>query len=300
VQDKPRLFSTFMMWMLAQLYHNLPEAGDLPKPKLVFFFDEAHLLFDDASKAFLEQVQQVVRLIRSKGVGVYFVTQIPTDVPDDILAQLGHRVQHALRAHTPDDDKALNATVRTFPKTTLFDLRETLTTLGIGEAAVTILDSRGVPTPVFPVRLIPPASRMGPLTGERSRTARRTVGQVGCAGGRATNSVGAGRAHTDVDGRQDRNGGGGGTGHDGGPDRGARTGARNLWHAGRIAGAGNHAQPLVRPKYPWARMLGRHRNFATWSSRPLASGRSHGESRPRACQRRSALWSASPMGRVSS
>ena len=164
VQDKPKLFSTFMMWMLAQLYHNLPEAGDLPKPKLVFFFDEAHLLFDGASKAFLEQVQQVVRLIRSKGVGVYFVTQVPTDVPDDILAQLGHRVQHALRAHTPDDDKALNATVRTFPKTTLFDLRETLTTLGIGEAAVTILDSRGVPTPVFPVRLIPPASRMGPLT----------------------------------------------------------------------------------------------------------------------------------------
>jgi DNA helicase HerA-like ATPase len=166
VQDKPRLFSTFMMWMLAQLYHNLPEAGDLPKPKLVFFFDEAHLLFDGASKAFLEQVQQVVRLIRSKGVGVYFVTQVPTDVPDDVLAQLGHRVQHALRAHTPDDDKALNATVRTFPKTTLFDLRETLTNLGIGEAAVTILDGRGVPTPVFPVRLIPPASRMGPLTPE--------------------------------------------------------------------------------------------------------------------------------------
>ncbi|MEO8031309.1 MAG: helicase HerA-like domain-containing protein [Gemmatimonadota bacterium] len=170
VQDKPRLFSTFMMWMLAQLYHNLPEAGDLPKPKLVFFFDEAHLLFDGASKAFLEQVQQVVRLIRSKGVGIYFVTQVPTDVPDDILAQLGHRVQHALRAHTPDDDKALNATVRTFPRTTLFDLRETLTTLGIGEAAVTILDSRGVPTPVFPVRLIPPSSRMGPLTADELKT----------------------------------------------------------------------------------------------------------------------------------
>ncbi|HKV74122.1 MAG TPA: helicase HerA-like domain-containing protein [Gemmatimonadales bacterium] len=164
VQDKPRLFSTFMMWMLAELYHNLPEAGDLPKPKLVFFFDEAHLLFDEASKAFLDQVEQVVRLIRSKGVGVYFVTQVPTDVPDSVLAQLGHRVQHALRAHTSDDDKALNATVRTFPKTSLFDLRETLTTLGIGEAAVTILDARGVPTPVFPVRLVPPASRMGPLT----------------------------------------------------------------------------------------------------------------------------------------
>ena len=117
VQDKPLLWSTFMMWMLAELYHNLPEAGDLPKPKLAFFFDEAHLLFADASKAFLDQVQQVVRLIRSKGVGVYFVTQTPKDVPDDVLAQLSNRVQHALRAHTPDDDTALRATVRTFPKT---------------------------------------------------------------------------------------------------------------------------------------------------------------------------------------
>ena len=116
-QDKPALFSTFMMWLLAELYHNLPEAGDLPKPKLVFFFDEAHLLFDEASKAFLDQIQQVVRLIRSKGVGVYMVTQTPKDVPDEVLAQLGNRVQHALRAHTPNDDKALKATVRTFPKT---------------------------------------------------------------------------------------------------------------------------------------------------------------------------------------
>ena len=116
VQDKPKLFSTFMMWLLAELYHNLPEAGDLDQPKLVFFFDEAHLLFNDASKAFLEQVEQVVRLIRSKGVGVYFVTQTPKDVPTDILAQLSNRVQHALRAHTPDDEAALNAAVRTFPQ----------------------------------------------------------------------------------------------------------------------------------------------------------------------------------------
>ena len=164
VQDKPRLFSTFMMWMLASLYHNLPEAGDLPRPKLVFFFDEAHLLFADASKAFLDQVEQVVRLIRSKGVGVYFVTQTPKDVPDDILAQLSNRVQHALRAHTPEDDAALNATARTFPKTTLFDVRQVLTNLGIGEALVTVLDPRGVPTPSLPVRLIPPTSRMAPLT----------------------------------------------------------------------------------------------------------------------------------------
>ncbi|HKH83841.1 MAG TPA: helicase HerA-like domain-containing protein, partial [Gemmatimonadales bacterium] len=164
VADKPRLFSTFMMWMLAELYHNLPEAGDLPKPKLVFFFDEAHLLFDDAPEAFLDQIEQVVRLIRSKGVGVYFVTQTPKDVPEGVLAQLSNRIQHALRAHTPDDDKALKATVRTFPKTSYYDLEETLTSLGIGEAVVTVLNARGVPTPVVATRLIPPASRMAPLT----------------------------------------------------------------------------------------------------------------------------------------
>jgi DNA double-strand break repair helicase HerA and related ATPase len=164
VQDKPRLFSTFVMWLLAELYHNLPEAGDLPKPKLVFFFDEAHLLFADASKAFLEQVQQVVRLIRSKGVGVFFVTQTPTDVPDEVLAQLSNRIQHALRAHTPNDETALRATVRTFPKTSFYDLGETLTSLGIGEAVVTVLDARGAPTPVVAARLVPPASRMAPLT----------------------------------------------------------------------------------------------------------------------------------------
>jgi DNA helicase HerA-like ATPase len=153
-----------MMWLLAQLYHTLPEEGDLPKPKLAFFFDEAHLLFADASKEFLNQVQQVIRLIRSKGVGVYFVTQTPKDVPDEVLAQLSNRVQHALRAHTPDDDTALRATVRTFPKTEFYDLEETLTSLGIGEAVVTVLDARGTPTPVVATRLIPPSSRMAPLT----------------------------------------------------------------------------------------------------------------------------------------
>ena len=166
VADKPRLFSTFMMWMLAELYHTLPEVGDLPKPKLVFFFDEAHLLFEEAPKAFLEQVEQVVRLVRSKGVGVFFVTQTPKDVPQDILAQLGNRVQHALRAHTPDDEKALKAAVRTFPKTAFYDLAETLTSLGIGDAVVTVLNTRGVPSPVVATRLIPPASRMAPLTPE--------------------------------------------------------------------------------------------------------------------------------------
>ncbi len=164
VQDKPALFSTFMMWLLAELYHNLPEAGDLPKPKLVFFFDEAHLLFDQAPRAFIEQIEQTVRLIRSKGVGVYLVTQSPRDVPDSVLAQLGNRIQHALRAHTPDEEQALRSAVRTFPRTTFYDLEETLQSLGIGEAIVTVLDGRGVPTPVVATRLIPPASRMAPLT----------------------------------------------------------------------------------------------------------------------------------------
>ncbi len=164
VQDKPALFSTFMMWMLARLYHDLPEVGDVDKPKLVFFFDEAHLLFESASKAFLDQVEQVVRLVRSKGVGVYFVTQNPKDIPADILGQLGHRVQHALRAFTPDDEKALRAAARTFPKTERYDIEETLTTLGIGEAFVTVLRPNGAPTPPFAVRMIPPATRMGTLT----------------------------------------------------------------------------------------------------------------------------------------
>jgi hypothetical protein len=164
VQDKPALWSTFMMWMLARLYHDLPEVGDVDKPKLVFFFDEAHLLFRDASKAFLDQVQQVVRLIRSKGVGVYFVTQSPKDVPPEILGQLGNRVQHALRAFTPDDEKALKAAARTFPKTTFYDVPSTLTSLGIGEALVTVLSDTGAPTPPFATRIAPPASRMGPLT----------------------------------------------------------------------------------------------------------------------------------------
>ena len=163
VQNKPALFSTFMMWLLARLFAELPELGDPPKPKLVFFFDEAHLLFRDASKAFLDQVGQVVRLIRSKGVGIFFVTQSPKDVPAEILGQLGTRVQHALRAFTPDDEKALRAAARTFPKTEFYDVEETLTTLGIGEALVSALAANGAPTQPFATRLIPPGSRMAPL-----------------------------------------------------------------------------------------------------------------------------------------
>ncbi len=178
MQEKPALFSTFMMWMLARLYNTLPEAGDLDKPKLVFFFDEAHLLFDGASKEFKEQVERVVRLVRSKGVGVYFITQSPKDVPADILGQLGNRVQHALRAFTPDDEKALRAAARTFPKTTFYDVPGTLTSLGIGEAFVTVLNDSGAPTPPFAVRMVPPSSRMAPLTPEELRAKISSSAQV--------------------------------------------------------------------------------------------------------------------------
>ena len=166
VMAKPRLFSTFMLWMLAQLYQELPEAGDLPRPKLAFFFDEAHLLFDDASDALMEQIELTARLIRSKGVGVYFVTQSPTDVPSSVLSQLGNRVQHALRAFTPQDADDLRKTARTFPKTEHYDVEETITSLGIGEALVTLLTAKGVPSPLAATRLIPPDSRMAPADPE--------------------------------------------------------------------------------------------------------------------------------------
>ena len=162
VQDKPRLFSTVLMWLLAELFEELPEAGDLDKPKLVFFFDEAHLLFADATDAFLESVTQTVRLIRSKGVGIFFVTQVPDDVPAEVLGQLGNRVQHALRAFTPDDAKALKAAASTYPKSDFYDVEELLTSMGIGEAAVTTLSDKGVPTPVVHTSLRAPASRIGP------------------------------------------------------------------------------------------------------------------------------------------
>ncbi|NYG54419.1 helicase HerA-like domain-containing protein [Nocardioides perillae] len=158
--DRPAVFSTFLMWLLADLFHDLPEVGDVDKPKLVFFFDEAHLLFDDASEAFLDQVAQTVRLIRSKGVGVFFVTQQPTDVPDEVLAQLGSRVQHQLRAHTPNDAKALKETVATYPHPEYDDLGRVLTGLGTGEAIVTVMGERGAPTPVAWTRLPAPRSLM--------------------------------------------------------------------------------------------------------------------------------------------
>lgn len=161
VADQPTLFSTFLMYLLAELFEVLPEVGDLDKPKLVFFFDEAHLLFRDASKDFIAAITQTVRLIRSKGVGVFFVTQTPKDVPGDVLAQLGSRVQHALRAFTPDDARALRASVRTYP-TSGYDLERVLQELGTGEAIVTVMGEKGAPTPVAWTRLRAPRGLMSP------------------------------------------------------------------------------------------------------------------------------------------
>jgi uncharacterized protein len=162
LQDRPAVFSTFLMWLLADLFHDLPEVGDPEKPNLVFFFDEAHLLFTDASKDFLQAITQTVRLIRSKGVGVFFVTQSPTDVPEEVLGQLGSRIQHQLRAATPNDAKALKATVNTYPTSGYDDLGSVILSLGIGEAVVTVMNERGAPTPVAWTRLRAPESTMGP------------------------------------------------------------------------------------------------------------------------------------------
>ncbi|WP_280266119.1 helicase HerA-like domain-containing protein [Nocardia wallacei] len=172
--SRPVLFSTFLMWVLADLFQTLPEVGDMDKPKLVFIFDEAHLLFNDASKAFLDQVEQTVKLIRSKGVGVFFCTQLPTDVPNQVLSQLGARIQHALRAFTPDDQKALTKTVRTYPKTSAYDLEKALTSLGIGEAVVTVLSEKGAPTPVAWTRLRPPRSLMDTIGEDAIRSAAQS------------------------------------------------------------------------------------------------------------------------------
>jgi len=164
LMPRPRLYATFLLWLLAELFERLPEVGDLDRPRLVFFFDEAHLLFDTAPQALLEKIEQVVRLIRSKGVGVYFVTQNPQDVPDAVLGQLGNRVQHALRAFTPRDRAAVRAAAQNFRANAGLDVETVLTELAVGEALVSVLDARGMPTPVERTLIRPPASRLGPLT----------------------------------------------------------------------------------------------------------------------------------------
>ncbi|MBL1437821.1 MAG: DUF853 family protein [Rhodobacteraceae bacterium] len=163
LMSAPRLYATFLLWLLSELFENLPEVGDLDKPKFVFFFDEAHLLFDDAPKALVNKVEQVVRLIRSKGVGVFFVTQQPDDVPSDILGQLGNRVQHALRAYTPRDQKALRAAAETFRPNPRFDTEDAIRDVGVGEAVVSLLQRKGVPSMVERTLIRPPSSRLGPL-----------------------------------------------------------------------------------------------------------------------------------------
>ncbi|MHB1430486.1 MAG: helicase HerA-like domain-containing protein, partial [Rhodocyclaceae bacterium] len=164
LMNSPKLYATFLLWLLAELFEQLPEAGDLDKPKLVFFFDEAHLLFDEAPPALIDKVEQVVRLIRSKGVGVYFVTQNPLDVPDKVLGQLGNRVQHALRAFTPRDQKAVKAAAETMRANPAFDAASVITELGVGEALVSFLDEKGRPHVVERAYVLPPFSRIGPLT----------------------------------------------------------------------------------------------------------------------------------------
>ncbi len=166
LMNSPQAYSTFLLWMLAELFERLPEAGDLDKPKMVFFFDEAHLLFNEAPPALLEKIEQVVRLIRSKGIGVYFVTQNPLDVPDKVLGQLGNRVQHALRAFTPRDQKAVQTAAETLRANPKFDARAAIMELGVGEALVSFLDEKGTPTVVERAFVLPPSSRIGPLTAD--------------------------------------------------------------------------------------------------------------------------------------
>jgi len=174
--NSPRVYATTLLWLLSELFENLPEAGDLDKPKLVFFFDEAHLLFNDAPAALLQKIEQVVRLIRSKGVGVYFVSQNPLDIPDVILGQLGNRVQHALRAFTPRDQKAVKAAAETFRANPKLDVETAITELGVGEALVSFLDEKGTPMPVERALIKPPCSRIGPVSdAERQESIQNSV-----------------------------------------------------------------------------------------------------------------------------
>jgi DNA helicase HerA-like ATPase len=173
--NQPRLYSIFLLWLIAELFEQLPEMGDLDKPKLVFFFDEAHLLFHNAPKLLIEKIEQVVRLIRSKGVGIYFISQSPADIPDSVLGQLGNRIQHALRAYTPKDHAAVRVAAQTFRANSAFKTETAITELGIGEALVSVLDSDGVPTIVERVLIVPPESRIGPLaTDERINLVARS------------------------------------------------------------------------------------------------------------------------------
>jgi DNA helicase HerA-like ATPase len=168
--NSPRLYATFLLWLLSEVFERLPEVGDLDKPKLVFFFDEAHLLFNEAPKVLIERIELVVRLVRSKGVGVYFVTQNPLDIPDTVLAQLGNRIQHALRAYTPRDQKAVKATAQTMRAQEGLNIEQAITELGVGEALVSLLDAKGRPAPTERAFIMPPASQLGPISAAQRQT----------------------------------------------------------------------------------------------------------------------------------
>ena len=206
LMQSPRLYATFLLWMLSELFEQLPEAGDPPKPKLVFFFDEAHLLFNDAPKALMEKIEQVVRLIRSKGVGVYFVTQNPIDMPDKVLAQLGNRVQHALRAFTPRDQKAVTAAAETFRPNPKLDTAQVIMQLGKGEALVSFLEGNGIPAVVERVMVRPPTARIGPITPEE----RKAIIDKSPVKGKYDTAIDRESAYEDLQKRVAGAGGGGG------------------------------------------------------------------------------------------
>jgi DNA helicase HerA-like ATPase len=210
----PRVYATFLLYLMSELFEQLPEVGDLPVPKLCFFFDEAHLLFNEAPKALLEKVVQVVRLIRSKGVGVYFVTQQPSDVPEDVLAQLGNRIQHALRAATPQGQKAIRVAASTMASNPAFDTAKALPNLEVGEALVSVLDAKGIPTPVQRTFVLPPESRVGPI----GDAERRQVMAGGALAGRYDQSVDRESAFEMLQGKLGRAAATGGTVRDGAPE----------------------------------------------------------------------------------
>ena len=167
--NEPTMYATFLLWMMSELFDNLPEVGDLDKPRMVFFFDEAHLLFDDISKALEDKIEQIIKLIRSKGVGIYFITQNPKDIPNGVLSQLGNKIQHALRAYTPAEEKAVKAAADSFRTNPAFDTREVLTSLGTGEALISVLDEKGIPSIVQNCKVLPPQSMMGPITDDEKK-----------------------------------------------------------------------------------------------------------------------------------
>ncbi len=200
LMQSPKLYATFLLWMLAELYENLPEVGDLDKPKMVFFFDEAHLLFDDAPDALMQKIEQVVRLIRSKGVGIYFVSQNPLDIPDVVLGQLGNRVQHALRAFTPRDQKAVKAAATTFRQNPSIDVEAAITELGVGEALVSMLEEKGTPGIVRRALIAPPQSRLGAI----SPAERATAMQSSIINGHYENAIDRQSAYEILKGRQEQ------------------------------------------------------------------------------------------------